>query len=278
MPSEDLKGKILDANRRFHDELASRGLYSKQPFLNDMNRERVRGNVERLAREAGSEALLDVGCGTGFMLGIAHGRFRRLAGIDISKNMLDRIAIPDVDLRIGQVEDMPFPDGSFNVITMHGVLHHLYEMETPAREIYRCLKPGGILYVDESPNAYCLRVLREIDASRPEISQLLRDAALSVQKDAAVYEEKYNLDPEVVRLAMYRDKVLGGIGEEEVREVFSGAGFSMVDYQYRWFLGQGKRFGNGFDEDSCEVEQFLRSLLPLTRPMFKYVSFTARKG
>jgi len=275
---EDLKEKVLDANRRFHEELVSSGSYADQPFLNDNNRARVRRIVEKLAREAGNEALLDIGCGTGFILGIAHGCFQRLAGIDISRKLLDQISIPSIDLRVAQVENIPFPDGSFNVIIMHGVLHHLYEMGTPFKEICRCLKPGGILYSDESPNAYCMRALRGMDLSDPRFSKLLREAAVSVQQDVEVYEKKYKLQPEVVRMAMYRDKVLGGIKEEEVREALLEAGFSTIDYQYRWFLGQGKYFGTGFDEESCRVEEYLRSLLPLTRSVFKYISFTARKG
>jgi len=278
MASEDLKEQVLEANRRFHEELASRGLYSDQPFLNDMNRSRVRRIVGRLAQEAGNDSLLDIGCGTGFILGIAHDCFHRLAGIDISRQMLDQISIPGIDLRVAQVENIPFPDGSFNVITMHSVLHHLYEMETPFREIYRCLTSGGIFYADESPNAYCLRTLHGIDTFTPGLSHLLKEAAVSVQNDVVVYENKYKVNPDMVRMAMYRDKVLGGIEEEEVRKALLEAGFSTIDYQYRWFLGQGKYFGTGFDEESCRVEEYLRSLLPLTRPVFKYISFTARKG
>jgi len=278
MSSEDLKRKVLDANRRFHEELVSRGLYSRQPFLNDSNRERVRRIIQRLAREAGNEAILDVGCGTGFILSIANGYFNNLAGVDISNEMLKQVSIPGTDLRVAQVENLPFPDDRFNVVTLHGVLHHLFEMEAPFREIYRCLKPGGIFYADESPNAYCLRTLHGVDISDVALSPFLREAAASIQRDVEVYEKIYQLDPEVVRMAMYRDKVLGGIAEEEVREGLKMAGFSVVDYQYRWFLGQGKCFGTGYDEASNRVEEYLRSLLPLTRPLFKYISFTARKG
>ena len=159
MSSEDIKRKDLDANRRFHEELVTRGLYSKQPFLNDSNRARVRRNLQRLAREAGNEAILDVGCGTGFILSIAYGYFNHVDGVDISVEMMKQVPIPGIDLIVAQVENLPFPDDRFNVITMHGVLHHLFEMEEPFGEIYRCLKPGGIFYADESPNAYCLRNL-----------------------------------------------------------------------------------------------------------------------
>jgi SAM-dependent methyltransferase len=275
---DDLKEQVLDANRRFHDELASRGLYSKQPFLNEKNRERVRWIVERLAHEAGDEALLDVGCGTGFILEIARGRFRRLAGIDISRKMLDSVPVPEADLHVAQVEDLPFPDGSFNVITMHSVLHHLCDMDAPFREIFRCLKSGGVFYADESPNAYCLRALNGINAMGEGISPLLREAALSVQKDVSVYEAEYGLDPDLVRTAMYRDKILGGLEEGEVRKALTEAGFVSIDYRYRWYLGQGRTFGDGFDEGSLQMEEYLRSLLPLTRSILKYVSFTATKG
>lgn len=278
MSTEEIKGKILDANRRFHEELVTRGLYSKQPFLNDSNRARVRRNLQRLAREAGNEAILDIGCGTGFILSIAYGYFHHVAGVDISAEMMGKVPVPGIDLKVAQAENLPFPDDRFNVITLHGVLHHLFEMEAPFREIYRCLKPGGIFYTDESPNAYCLRILHRLDTSDVALSPFLREAAESVQRDVAFYEDEYKMDPEIVRMAMYRDKMLGGIAEEEVRQGLGTAGFSVVDYQYRWFLGQGKYFGTGFDEESNREEEYLRSLLPITRPLFKYISFTARKG
>ena len=120
--------------------------------------------------------------------------------------------------------------------------------------------------------------MRSVDTSDVALSPFLREAAESVQRDVAVYENEYQMDPDIVRMAMYRDKVLGGIAEEEVRETLRKAGFSVVDYQYRWFLGQGKYFGTGYDEESNREEEYLRSLLPLTRPLFKYISFTARKG
>lgn len=276
--SDDVKAQVLEANRRFHDTLGKRNLYMQQPFLNDLNRARVRRIIQRLSQEAGNEAILDVGCGTGFILSIANGYFNNLAGVDISSEMLKQVPIPGIDLQVAQVENLPFPDDRFNVVTMHSVLHHLFEMEAPLREIYRCLKPGGIFYADESPNAYCLRTLHGVDTSDTALSPFLRQAAISVQKDVAAYEDKYKMDPEIVRMAMYRDKVLGGIAEEEVREELRKVGFSAVIYQYRWFLGQGKYFGSGYDENSCHVEEYLRSLLPLTRPLFKYISFTARKG
>jgi len=278
MSTEEIKRKILDANRRFHEELVTRGLYSKQPFLNDSNRARVRRNLQRLARDAGNEAILDIGCGTGFILSIAYGYFHHVAGVDISSEMMGKVPVPGIDLKVAQAENLPFPDDRFNVITLHGVLHHLFEMEAPFREIYRCLKPGGIFYADESPNAYCLRILHCLDTSDVALSPFLREAAESVQGDVAFYEDEYKMDPDIVRMAMYRDKVLGGIAEEEVRQGLGTAGFSMVDYQYRWFLGQGKYFGTGFDEESNREEEYLRSLLPITRPLFKYISFTARKG
>ncbi len=270
--------KILEANRRFHEELVTRGAYADQPFLNDANRARVGRILERLSGEAGNDALLDVGCGTGFILGISEGIFRRLAGVDLSAKMLEQVRLPGVELRVALAESLPFPDGSFNVITLHGVLHHLYRMEEPFREIHRCLKRGGVFYADESPNAYCLRTLRGIDTSDAALSTLLKEAAASVQGDVAAYENKYKMDPDIVRMAMYRDKILGGIVEEEVRKELGNAGFSKVDYRYRWFLGQGKVFGSGYDDESLRTDEYLRSLLPLTRSLFKYISFTARKG
>src|SRR3546814_15750201 len=42
---------------------------------------------------------------------------------------------------------MPLPDGRFDIVFSHGVLHHIPEIRTAQREIRRVLKPDGELVV-----------------------------------------------------------------------------------------------------------------------------------
>lgn len=72
------------------------------------------------------------------MLAIARQRARQL-GLEI-------------DLRLGAIEAMPFPDTTFDVVTSSLVIHHLnYDLRVQGlAEIHRVLKPGGRLLIADA--------------------------------------------------------------------------------------------------------------------------------
>jgi SAM-dependent methyltransferase len=94
----------------------------------------------------GPGELLDAGMGAGRLVSelAAHGW--TVSGIDASSEMVDaaRYRLPDAADRfhVGPIEQLPFPDASFDVATATGVLE--YTLVTPAlAEIARVLRPGG---------------------------------------------------------------------------------------------------------------------------------------
>ncbi len=111
------------------------------------------------------ENVLDVGCGTGAVTIPAKqrvGAAGKAAGIDPSPEMIavarqkaDRRKL-EIDFRIGVIESLPYPDGSFDAVTSSLMMHHLPETlkVKGLAEIFRVLKPGGrLLIVDMlSPN------------------------------------------------------------------------------------------------------------------------------
>jgi ubiquinone/menaquinone biosynthesis C-methylase UbiE len=62
--------------------------------------------------------VLDVGCGTGLTLVLAAERGAHVAGIDITEGLLDvaRERLPAADLRVADMESLPFDDESFDVV------------------------------------------------------------------------------------------------------------------------------------------------------------------
>lgn len=59
-----------------------------------------------------------------------------------------------ISLRVrGQIDNLPFQDGSFNLVTANMVVEHLADPEVQFREINRILKPGGV-FLFHTPNAY----------------------------------------------------------------------------------------------------------------------------
>ncbi len=108
------------------------------------------------------DRLLDVACGSGLAVELAELRGARGAGIDASPRLLavakDRS--PDADLRVGDMNALPWKDSSFDVVTsFRGIWG-----TTPGAlaEVYRVLVPGGRVgltvwgHIKASPGAWAL--------------------------------------------------------------------------------------------------------------------------
>jgi 2-polyprenyl-6-hydroxyphenyl methylase/3-demethylubiquinone-9 3-methyltransferase len=100
------------------------------------------------------KAILDVGCGGGFLAEeFARDGFR-VTGIDPSAKSVatahKHAAESGLHIRyeVGRGEKMPFPDGSFDLVACCDVLEHVDDLEKVIREVSRLLKPGGVLFYD----------------------------------------------------------------------------------------------------------------------------------
>jgi ubiquinone/menaquinone biosynthesis C-methylase UbiE len=104
---------------------------------------------------ANHSAILDVGCGGGRTVGklaaiATHGK---VYGVDYSdasvaatrKANAHWIAEGRVDVRHASVSELPFPDGTFDLVTAVETHFWWSDMAGGMREIHRVLKPGGTL-------------------------------------------------------------------------------------------------------------------------------------
>jgi ArsR family transcriptional regulator len=134
------------------------------------------GDVERAMLAALGDrkfdSLLDLGTGTGRLLELFAPLYARGVGIDSSTDMLsvaranlDRAGIGNAQVRLGDIYNLPLPRDSFDVVTIHQVLHFLDAPERAIAEAARVLRPGGrLLIVDFAPHE--LEFLRERHAHR----------------------------------------------------------------------------------------------------------------
>lgn len=91
--------------------------------------------------------ILDAGCGVG-SLG-EHLSNENLWGLDISKEMVKRAKRRIDRVLVGDVENLPYEDNSFDCIFARSVVHHLLHPEAGVRELFRAVKPGGkIIFLD----------------------------------------------------------------------------------------------------------------------------------
>jgi glycosyltransferase involved in cell wall biosynthesis/ubiquinone/menaquinone biosynthesis C-methylase UbiE len=112
-------------------------------------RRRARVLLDYLELEDG-QRVLDCGCGMGFYL-MAMSRLRclRLVGLDGNPARLAwarRERVPAGLLR-GDIERLPFPAAVFDRILLTEVLEHLVDDRRGLAELYRVLRPGGVLAI-----------------------------------------------------------------------------------------------------------------------------------
>lgn len=100
---------------------------------------------------------LDVGCGTGFLLSLAHSRGFDVCGVDPSKGMLDKAhhhyGLPKEKLIHSGAEKLPFADNSFDFVVASGSLSYVPHVEEAIKEIVRVAKPGALIRVIDHTTA-----------------------------------------------------------------------------------------------------------------------------
>ncbi len=90
--------------------------------------------------------VLDVGCGAGNM--IHHlGRYGEVMGIDNNPIPLKIAHQRGYDARLAPAEDMPFENGSFELVTVLDVIEHCDDDMQILRECYRVCTPGGLIAI-----------------------------------------------------------------------------------------------------------------------------------
>src|SRR5882762_8000916 len=81
---------VIEANIAVHSKLADR-YQTCEPHFRPENVAKVERRLSALVRETRAENLLDLGCGTGFVINIAKKYLRSITGVDVTQAMLDRV-------------------------------------------------------------------------------------------------------------------------------------------------------------------------------------------
>lgn len=98
----------------------------------------------------GGQRLLEVGCGIGTdLVRFAQGG-ARVTGVDLSETAIglarENLALHDAqaeDMLVANGEQLPFADGTFDVVYAHGVIQYTADPARLVRECHRVLRPGG---------------------------------------------------------------------------------------------------------------------------------------
>ena len=157
----------------------------------------LRDHVAFITKAAGNRSVdvLDVGCGSGTLLGLLKHRGFRVTGLDFSAEAAAIAKAENgVDVAVGTLEEAHFPAESFDVVTLFHVMEHVTTPRQVLAEVSRVLKPNGVAIL-QVPNIeswqfkifgarwYGLDIPRHvIDYSRNSMLKLLADSGFVVNR------------------------------------------------------------------------------------------------
>jgi SAM-dependent methyltransferase len=97
-------------------------------------------------REARPASVLEVGCGWGeFAARIQDELEVEVVALDFSPTMVALATERGVDARVGDVQELPFADATFDCAVANWMLYHVADIDRGLSELARVLRPGGRL-------------------------------------------------------------------------------------------------------------------------------------
>ncbi len=143
-----LQRKRRDKTRAYFDELAGR-------FGKDYVPGRSwKGLAEALLKVTNQGVVADLGAGEGTLAQMLARQADRVIAVDLSPKMVEfgselarRHELPNLEYRLGDIEEPPLEDASVDLAFLSQALHHAGSPEKALQQAFRIVKPGGRLVV-----------------------------------------------------------------------------------------------------------------------------------
>jgi ubiquinone/menaquinone biosynthesis C-methylase UbiE len=179
-------------NRAYYDDFA--GWYERERHL-PYHRMLDDLEVEIVERYARDKQVLEVGCGTGLILGRVAQFASEATGIDLSGGMLAKAAARGLHVAQASATELPIATASVDVAYSFKVLAHIPDIAGCMREMARVVRPGGYV-IAEFYNARSIR--RLVKALKPPtaVSDQTHDEHVYTRYDDAAAIRSY-LPPEL---------------------------------------------------------------------------------
>jgi ubiquinone/menaquinone biosynthesis C-methylase UbiE len=156
---------VTQVNVRFWDRLARR--YARMPVRDPASyEEKLRRTRAYLTPEA---EVFEFGCGTG-TTAVKHAPFAgRVTAVDCAPTMIDIArekaaaeGLSNIRFEVAGLEEMPAPEGAYDMVMAHNVLHLLEDRQGALARVHRMLRPGGIFVSSTACAARAPRLFKAI--------------------------------------------------------------------------------------------------------------------
>jgi SAM-dependent methyltransferase len=210
--------KVKRANRLFYD-IAGSGyeVIDGRRSVKGL-KEYLAGMLRDITSRSNRESILDLGCGAGFLSGVARGIYTERYALDISHGIL-RI-IHDTNLRriVADSDLLPLHDSTIDCVAAFAVLHHCYAFERMFTEAFRVLRQGGIFYSDHDMDRSFFRRFKPLLS----IYRMFNNARRNYRKQfSQISDEIYD----------HSEFHQHGIPSNNIRTLLERAGFK----EYHWY-------------------------------------------
>src|ERR1700730_327714 len=172
--------------------------FAANPWVTDEQR------IARLvsaARPNGTERVLDIATGPGYIAEAFANKSREVLGMNLTEAMLDiararteQRGVKNISFRVGDAQNLPFDEGAFDVVVCRLALHHVQQPAKVVSGMARVCRRGGMVLVEDiygsehpARAAYqdCWEILRDPSHVRAlplsELLHIFRDAGLETE-------------------------------------------------------------------------------------------------
>lgn len=218
----EINTKVKKANKDFYDIVSNS--YEQIDGKRDATAEAwIAAKLHKIRRNFDEQphALLDVGCGSGFVMRNAMPSFQKVVGIDLSHKILVPLQKQGYMVVCADTDYLPFKEKSFSVVSCFAVLHHLYAHEGLLQESFRILKRDGIFYSDHDLDK----------AFSKKFSVLFKFYRFLFNE-----EKKYRKKEKMISTELYHYTEIHNTGvlTKNIIAAAKSSGFAVVELSYHW--------------------------------------------
>lgn len=218
--------------------------YQRTTYFSPITQLRYNELMDGFEKYRKTNRFLDIGAGSGFLLEIAKQRGWEAVGTEFAEDALDMCRKKGFDMRQGNLVDLEFEANSFDVITGIEVIEHLNDPSELVEEIFRILRPGGIVYLT-TPNFNSL-LRRRLKAEYDVITYPLHLCYYTPKTLGTLFRSKGFSQPQIATTGISLTRFRTSTGKSNQEYVSETSDDEMLRYRIekRWYMRWAKNAMN----------------------------------